>query len=400
MPPAHRKLHQAEFVAMTASIFATIAFSIDAMLPALPEIGGVLSADNPNRAALVIHSFVFGMGLGTFFTGPLSDMLGRRVVVQGGAILYIVGAIAAWLAQSLELLLVARFVQGLGSSGPRVAILAVVRDIYAGREMARIMSFVMMVFTIVPAMAPLAGAIIMDFTGWRGIFAAFMLFSAFGAIWYSLRQPETLPPENRRPITGAMIRSGVIEVFSIKSVVLAIAVQTFVFSTLFMMISTIQQTMDQIFDRADSFPLWFMGMALISGCFSLLNARVVVRVGMRALVKLSIFVQLVISTLVLCALILGLLDDPVVGFPVFMFWAVSVFSMIGLTIGNLNALAMEPLGHIAGLAASIVGAVSTIGAVTLAGPVSQQFDGTLMPLALGVFLAIGCANLLMLAMPR
>ena len=399
MPPEHRKLHQAEFVAMTASIFATIAFSIDAMLPALPEMGATLSPDNPNHAALVIHSFVFGMGLGTFFTGPLSDMLGRRVVIQFGAGLYILGAAAAWMTQSLEMLLVARFVQGLGSSGPRVAILAVVRDIYAGREMARIMSFVMMVFTLVPAMAPLAGAIIMQFAGWREIFLAFMLFSAIGATWYSLRQPETLPPEARRPITGPMIWDGIREVFRRKVVALGIAVQTFVFSTLFMLISTIQQVMEQIFDRGESFPLWFMGMALISGCFSLLNARVVVRLGMRLLVRLSIFVQLVISTCVLGALMLGLLDGAA-GFPVFMLWALSIFSMIGLTIGNLNALAMEPLGHIAGMAASIIGAVSTVGAVILAGPVSQYFDGTLMPLALGVFLAIGCANLLMAAMPR
>lgn len=399
MPQKTRRLGQVEFVAMVACIFATIAFSIDAMLPALPDIAAELQPGAPNRAALVIHAFVFGMGLGTFFSGPLADAFGRRIVIQVGAVLYFVGAILAWRAQSIELLLVARFVQGLGTAGPRVAILAVVRDLYAGREMARLMSFVMMVFTIVPALAPLIGTGIIAISDWRGIFMAFMVFSVVTVGWYTLRQPETLPVESRRKITPGLLIDGVKQVFSHRAVVLAIAVQAFVFSTLFMQISTIQQVMDQIFDRGAQFPFWFAGIALASGSFSLLNAKLVVRLGMRYLIQVSIRVQLVISTCVLAIVILNLLPTALM-FPLFVFWALSMFAMIGLTIGNLNALALEPLGHIAGLAASIVGALSTVGAVVLAGPVSQQFDGTLRPLAVGVFLAIAAAAVLMSRMPR
>ncbi|NVK58951.1 MAG: MFS transporter, partial [Rhodobacteraceae bacterium] len=161
-----------EFIAMLAMLFATIAFSIDAMLPALPEIGAELTPDDVNRAQLVVTSFVLGMGIGTFFTGPLSDTFGRKPVVLAGATLYVVMSLVAAQEDSLELLLVARLFQGLGAAGPRVVALAIVRDLHSGREMARIMSFVMMIFTIFPALAPSMGAVIIDLSSWRGIFIA------------------------------------------------------------------------------------------------------------------------------------------------------------------------------------------------------------------------------------
>ncbi|WP_372833859.1 MFS transporter, partial [Puniceibacterium confluentis] len=150
-------MSRVEFIALIAMLFATIAFSIDSMLPALPEIGAALSPGNLNRVQLVITSFVLGMGIGTFFTGPLSDTFGRKPVVLCGAILYIVASLVAARAQSLEVLLAARVVQGLGAAGPRVVALAIIRDLYQGRGMARIMSFVMIVFTLVPAIAPSMG---------------------------------------------------------------------------------------------------------------------------------------------------------------------------------------------------------------------------------------------------
>ena len=150
-----RRLSPVEFTGMLALLFATLAFSIDAMLPALPEIGAELSPEALNRAQLVLSAFVLGMGVGTFFVGPISDAIGRKVTIAGGFALYIVASVTAHYAQSLELLLVARVIQGIGASAPRVAGVAMLRDLYAGREMARIMSFVMMVFMVVPALAPL-----------------------------------------------------------------------------------------------------------------------------------------------------------------------------------------------------------------------------------------------------
>lgn len=398
MDAAPRRLSQAEFVAMAACIFATIAFSIDAMLPALPEIGKTLQPDAPNRAALVVLTFVLGMGIGTLFTGPLSDALGRRAVIQGGAVLYMTGALLAWISPSLELLLAARVLQGLGMAGPRVAIMAVVRDLYEGREMARLLSFIMMVFTLVPAVAPTVGAGIIALSDWRAIFVAFVMFSVVSVGWYTVRQPETLPMEHRRPMTRDLLLDGMKAVFSYRSVTIAILVQTFVFSTLFMLISTIQQIMDQTYGRGESFPLWFGLIAILSGGSSMLNAAIVGRFGMRRIIRVALSVQVLVSGTMTLLLWTGYLPTGA-GFGLFVAWAVTVFSMIGLTIGNLNSLAMEPLGHVAGLAASIIGSVSTVGAVALSAPVSQLFDGTALPLAAGIFTAIVTAAVMMRFMP-
>ena len=170
-------LKKPEFVALMAMSFSTIAFSIDSMLPSLPEIGAALTPDNLNRAQLVLTSFVLGMGLGTFFTGPLSDTFGRRPVLLGGFVIYMIASIWAMMAGSLEMLLAARMLQGIGVAGPRVVAMAVIRDQYSGRQMAQLMSFVMMVFTLVPAFAPSLGALIIAVVGWRGLFGAFVLFA-------------------------------------------------------------------------------------------------------------------------------------------------------------------------------------------------------------------------------
>ena len=204
-----RRLSLPEFVALMGMLFATVAFSIDAMLPAMTEIGAELSPDAPNQAQLIITSFVLGMGVGTLFTGPLSDTFGRKSVIIGGAVVFIIGAFLSWAATSLELVLASRVLQGLGAAGPRVAALAIVRDLYSGRQMARVTSFAMLVFTLVPAVAPLIGAGIIWLTGWRGIFLAFIAFSLISTGWLGLRQPESLHPEHRRPFRMSAIWSGI-----------------------------------------------------------------------------------------------------------------------------------------------------------------------------------------------
>ena len=187
------RLAQGEFIALIAMLFATIAFSIDAMLPALPRIAQELTPGNPNAAQLIITSFVLGIGLGTLVAGPLSDSFGRKPVIVAGAALYCLAAAVAYMAPTLETVLAARLVQGLGAAGPRVVSLALVRDLYKGREMARVVSFAMMIFALAPAFAPLLGSAIIAGFGWRGIFLAFITFSAASMLWLASRQPETLP---------------------------------------------------------------------------------------------------------------------------------------------------------------------------------------------------------------
>lgn len=379
------RLSTGEFVAMIAMLFAILAFSIDAMLPALPEIARDLTPETPNQAQLIVTSFVLGMGVGTLFTGPLSDAFGRRPVIIGGVLLYLVAALAARAAPTLETILVARVLQGIGSAGPRVVALAIIRDLYEGRRMAQIMSFVMMIFTIVPAAAPSIGAAIIAVVGWRGIFLAFLLFASLASVWFYTRQSETLPIERRIPFRLSTLRGGITELFSIRHVVLSMAVLSLVFGILFSLISSIQPIFDETFGAEDSFPSWFALIALVSALGSVLNARIVVRFGMRRVILTTLCIHALITTGMVAVCIVGTWESPLT-FGLFIAWCSATFFMVGLTIGNLNALAMVPVGHIAGLAASILGAVSTVAAVAIAIPIGLAFNGTPLPLALGVLI--------------
>jgi DHA1 family bicyclomycin/chloramphenicol resistance-like MFS transporter len=393
---ARRRLSQPEFVALMAMLFSTIAFSIDAMLPALPRIAGELTPDAPNRAQLIVTSFVFGMGAGTLVTGPLSDAFGRRPVILGGAALYMTGAALAWAAQSLELVLAARVIQGLGAAGPRVVALAIIRDLYAGRQMARIMSFMMLIFTLVPAFAPTLGAGIIWLAGWRGIFAAFLVFSAIGATWLALRQAETLAPENRRPFRPVALAEGVREILTTRVVALAIAAQALCFGMLFSTLSSVQQVFDVTYGRGDTFHLWFGGIALIAGSASLINASIVERLGMRVIITAMLGAQIGLSSVATLLFWSGAVAGDL-AFALYVAWTIGVFFQAGLTLGNLNALAMEPMGHLAGLTASVAGSIATILAVCLAVPVGLMFDGTPRPLTAGTLvLAVGAFTLMRL----
>jgi MFS transporter, DHA1 family, multidrug resistance protein len=188
-----RPLPFAEFVALMAMLFALTALSIDAMLPALPQIARDLSPDAPNAAQLVVTSFVLGLGLGTLLMGPLSDALGRRRVIAFGIGLYLIGCGLAVIADSMALLLAARVLQGLGIAAPRTAGIALVRDLYEGRRMAKVMSIVMTIFILVPAAAPWLGQFVIALAGWRAVFLAFILCGTAALAWFLTRQPETLP---------------------------------------------------------------------------------------------------------------------------------------------------------------------------------------------------------------
>ncbi|MFB9223439.1 multidrug effflux MFS transporter [Paracoccus cavernae] len=397
-PAPARRLPLPEFIAMMALVSAVVAFSIDSMLPALPQIAALLTPDDVNRAQLVLTAFMAGMGLGTFFAGPISDAIGRKPTITIGFGIYALAAIVAAQAQSLEFLLAARFVMGLGASAPRIATMALVRDLYQGREMARITSFVSMIFILIPAVAPLLGSVVIGIFGWQGVFGSFVLLAIIGTSWVNLRQAETLPPEKRRPLRPASLVSGMREVLSNRKVVLITVVLALGFGQMFALLSSAEQLFRTTFGRGESFPYWFAAMALLAGLANLLNARLVFRLGMKVMARSAYLIQTVISAVMVVLVFFNLIPEPL-RFAAFMFWAVSVFAMAGVTFGNLNALALQSMGHIAGTTASVVSALSTFGAVIIAAPVGLLYDGTMRPMVIATLTCSLLASLLMKWIP-
>lgn len=391
------ELSRAEFVALMAALYAIMAFSIDAMLPALPDIAQELSPDSPNRAQLVVTSFVFGLGLGTFVMGPLSDSFGRKWVILGGSALFIVGAALSFSATSLEALLAARLLQGLGAAAPRVAGTAMVRDLFKGRDMAQVMSVIMTIFMIVPAIAPLLGQAIISLASWRAIFMVIASFSLITALWMGLRQPGTLPIDRRQTLSLRHLYISGREVLSLPIVRASLLLQGLIMGGLFATLSSIQGIFDQGYDRAASFPKWFTLIAVGSALGSVINARLVQKFGMRKMAHFALSATLAASAILLAAQTLPLPQD--VRFAGFVLWAVIAFGGMGMTMGNLNALALEPLGHVAGMASSLMAALSTILSVAMAIPVGLAFAGNEVPLLIAFVLFGLLAQIIMRRMP-
>lgn len=385
-----------EFVALLAMMLASVAFSIDSMLPALPQIGAELSPDAVEKAPLILSMFLLGMGLGTFVTGPLSDAYGRKAVVVASSVLFILSAAVAYVSQSFEMVLAARLVQGLGASGPRVVTNAIVRDRFSGRQMAKIMSIIMMIFVLVPAIAPLLGSFIIGWSGWRGIFIAFIVFSATFTLWMMVRLPETHPVENRRPLNARLMWLAAKEVLGHPVVRLSIIVQMLISGTLFLTLMLVQPIYDLVYGRGDEFPYWFFLIALVAGSASLLNALLVVRFGMWKLITWSVGAQIILAG----SFYVFDLGSGTYGFYFFLFWQTSIFFQAGLSIGNLNAIAMERMGHIAGMAASVISAFSTVGAVAISGPIGTRFNGSEHILILSVLVLSVISMISMLLMAR
>ena len=377
------KITTAEFVAIMAMMVATVAISIDGILPALTLIADELTPDAPNRAQLVLSVFIVGMAIGTFVMGPLSDSFGRKRVIYYGAALYITCALICALTQSFEVLLFARMMQGIGASAPRVVSQALVRDYYQGREMARISSLIMIVFSIVPAIAPLLGSFVMLAFQWQAIFGMFIVFVALSTVWMGLRVDETVGPDNRMAFQLRPIKSAIKEVLTHPMIVIAIFGLIFAYCVLFVAIFLVQPVFEQVFEKGESFPYWFALVAVLSASASYVNARLVRRLGMRKLIDAAFRTQTILSSMMLVLWMLGALQGTI-GFAIFMIWVFSLFFMAGMTIGNLTALAMEPVGHIAGTAASVISALATIGSVVFAGIVGQFYDGTLLVMIFGV----------------
>ena len=368
-----------EFIVLIAFLFSLIAIGTDMMLPALGAIGNDLGIIDKNKVQLVITIFLLGTGLGQLIAGPVSDAYGRKIVLSTGILLFIAASIWAMVTTSFTMLLIARFVQGLGISAPRSAGNAMVRDLYSGRKMARVISLAMMIFVLAPAVAPLLGQKIMVIYGWRAIFTACMFAGLLAFLWMSIRQKETLILEKRTPFLISNIISGYKTIFTNKRVIISTSVQASVLGGLFSYIASAPQIFTQWLNAEEQFPIYFCCIALISAFSNIINATLVERLGMWVMSTFAIGFNMIFSAIIYLVLYMEIVSD-IYLLPIFLIWSVVVFLTMAMSIGNLMALAMEPVGHIAGLAASIIGSTSTLISILLAIPIGMMFDGTGMPL--------------------
>jgi DHA1 family bicyclomycin/chloramphenicol resistance-like MFS transporter len=379
-----------EFVILISLMMSLTALSIDAMLPALPQIGSDLNVQNPNSRQLVISIIFLGLALGQLFFGPLSDKTGRKPAIYAGYALFIAGALLSLLATSFPIMLMGRFLQGVGVSAPRAVTLALVRDRFEGRAMARVMSFIMTTFILIPMIAPSMGQAILLNLGWRSIFGSFMLLAAITLVWFAQRMPETLSLENRAPFSLQRIISATREILKIRTA-LGYTVSAGLISGAFIgYLNSSQQIFQEQYALGELFPLFFSTIALSLGVAFLLNARLVTRLGMRFLVKWSLVIILGLS---LVALIIALLTSGQPQLWIFMTYLMLNFFSVGILFGNQNSLAMEPLGHMAGIGAAIVGSLSTLISMPLGTIIGQSYNGTILPLIIGMAVLAGMAYL-------
>lgn len=383
-------ISRVEFIILTALLMACSAYATDSMLTSLPKIGAELDPNAPHRARLILTVFFVGVGLGTFLAGPLSDAFGRRRILLWGLMIFAIGSALAWQADDLNLVLFGRFMSGIGAAAPRVLSGAIIRDQFQGREMVRISSFAMMIFTFVPGVAPLIGMVISDAWGWRAVFASIMIFALLVAVWFGFRQHETLALDNRRPLRLGRYKMAVVELAQSRSFVVAMFVQTLVSAMLYTILTSSQDIFAQVFDRAAQLP-YFLGATALLGAFAAFtNARLVLRLGMRRLIRRALTLQVASSIALLGFLALGDLPKDIL-FAVFFVWMVLIFFILGFTTGNLQAIALGPFGHMAGMASSLLVASATLLAGLLSYPVAALFDGTLLPLVMGIGILGGTA---------
>lgn len=380
-----------EFIALIAAIMAINALAVDIMLPGLPQIGASLGVHSENHVQFVITAYLLGFGVSQLFYGPLSDRFGRRLPLFGGLAIYVVAALGSAFVTDFTTLIILRVLQGLGAAATRVIAVSVVRDKFSGRQMAEVMSLVMMVFMILPVVAPATGQLIMLFGEWHLIFMFMAIMALVVGLWAFLRLPETLPVSHRRPLTMKSTLGGFVIVLTNRVALFYMLGTSFILGALFGYINSAQQIFVGIYQPGTLFPLAFAAVAMTLALASFLNSRLVGRFGMR---RISQTMLLVFTSFSLLWMVLSIVMDGPIPFAVLMIIYMTIMLSFSLVTANFNALAMEPLGEVAGTASSVLGFAQTVIGAALGAVIGQAFDGTTTPVATGYcvlgFVALAC----------
>ena len=381
-----------EFTILIALLMSIIAISIDALLPALGVIRQDLTILEDNKAQLIISAIFLGMAIGQLIAGPMSDATGRKKVLYVGVSLFLIGSVICLFAQDLNTLLLGRFIQGLGVSGPYVSAMSVVRDQYSGSQMAKIMSIVMLIFMGVPAIAPSLGQGIMLIADWRSIFMFYVAYALLITSWIFFRLEETLPPEKRIAFSTRSFIDGFKEVLTNRITTNYTLSMSLFFGSMIGYLNSSQQIFQVQFNTGKLFTVYFGLLALLFGAASLGNSFVVEKLGMRRIAQLAVKGMMLAS-----AIFLALHYVTEIHLWMFLVFAGFIFFCFGFIFGNINAIAMEPMGHVAGIASAIIGSVSSIIALVIGTTIGQAYDNTLIPVTIGflVLSSLACITMYM-----
>lgn len=382
---------QLAFVVFLGLMSSVVAMTIDAVLPALDAISTDLAFATDNDRQLVVLLVILGMGLGQPVFGPLSDSIGRRPAALIGWGLHLAGTLLCLTAETAGMMLAGRFLQGFGAGGPRVIAVAILRDLYEGRPMARILSLVLTIFMIVPMVAPLIGQGIEAVGGWRAIFWGYGAVAILAGLWYLAGVPETLAPEARRAFSPVTIARAFAEVFRSRTAMAYTASAACVFGPFLTYIATAQQILEESYGLGPLFPLTFGALAVSFAAASFVNSRLVMALGMRPLARAGIALMTVTSAAGLTLIATGVVV-PLPPLWLFLGLMGIIFACVAILFANFQALALEPLGHVAGTASAAILSLSSLGATPMAYLIARSFDGALTPLFAG-FTALGLASL-------
>lgn len=379
----HHRIGKAEFIALIAGLMALNAVAIDIMLPALPMIGDALGVMEENHRQHILTAYILGFGGAQLVFGPLSDRYGRKPLLIIGMTIYVLAALGGAFAPEYWIMLTARFVQGIGAAATRVLAVSIVRDLYGGRRMAEVMSFVMMIFMVAPVIAPAAGQLIVVFATWPMIYIFMAATCLVFLVWALWRLPETLASEDRTtPLTPRGVFTAFRFVLTNRTALFYAFGGMAMFGSLFGFIATAQQIFVGIYEFGNLFPLIFALVAGSMALSSLLNSRIVGRFGMRRISHGALCGFILTSVIwMTCSLTIGKLPIPL--FLAFFVICNFLFGWIG---ANFNAIAMEPLGRVAGTGSAVVGFFQTAGGGLIGAAIGQTFDGSATPVAIGYVL--------------
>ena len=385
-----------EFIVLMASLMSIVALSIDALLPALSQIGQAVKNPSTTNNQLLITMIFLGLGFGQLIFGPLSDSFGRKPIVMLGFGVFAIASFMCTTATSLEMMIAGRILQGIGLSAPRAISISIIRDSYQGDYMARIMSFVTALFILVPVVAPALGKYLLDNYSWQAIFYVQLLFGVLVAIWFWLRQPETLKEAYKVKFDRYIFKNGFREVIQHKETIGFTIISGFITGSFMVFLSASQHIFEVQYDLAEEFPYIFAGMAVAIGSATFTNGTLVVRLGMRRLAFIALILFCSIS--IMYSVVFWNTVNPGL-WTLVIFMALQFFTL-GFLFGNLRAIAMEPIGHIAGIGSAMTGFLSTLMAVPIATIIGSFVDETALPLFIGFAICGSLGLVLFLIMKK